>query len=57
MRKCNNCGNIYKDSTTCPNCQSSDTKKYHENLDWYNRYASEKMAKQEAVEFFETDRY
>ena len=56
MKKCNNCGNIFKNSNKCPNCglKSID---YEENLTWNNRYASEIMTQEEARDFFETDKY
>ena len=55
--KCNNCGNIFNDTKDCPNCKSASNNEYHEDLTWYNIYASEKMTVEEAVEFFETDKY
>ena len=54
---CNNCGGIDRNgSGICPNCLSS-TVPYEADTTWYNRYASEKMTEQEAIDFFETDKY
>jgi len=56
--RCDNCGAIHRNINLhkCSNCKS-DTKDFNEDLMWYNRYASERMTKEEAIEFFETNKY
>ena len=56
--ECNACGCVFDGNVrACPNCGSRDTTPSEEDETWANRYASEPMTTEEAVEFFETDKY
>ena len=56
-RKCENCGNIFYNTTICPNCERITLTTQPEDDTQYNRYASKKMTQEKAMEFFETDKY
>jgi len=56
-RKCSSCGNVFYNKKICPNCGSITHETYQPDVTWFNRYASEKMTKEEAGEFFESDKY
>ena len=58
VKKCQKCGNIFKEGTICPNCKSYDINvEYKADDTWYNRYASEKMTQKEAEDFFDSEVY
>lgn len=59
MKRCNNCGGIFGNgwAPPCPNCGREDISDYERDTTWYDRYASEKMSRKDAEEFFGTNEY